>query len=398
MKHPKGPQKQPKGLGKVWLITAALMVFAGGLYIDYNRERPSRPASWLSLNKENAAENAKVSQEAAAAEKIPSHIYLHGEMEAGQFFTISDEAGEILDYTSRMVRFEDEIILANNKRYKVKSVDYDKNQAVCSYVGEEDIRYLDAWDTVPVGAFDNNGEVKVSVYMTHTDESYVPTEGTESIEGNGGILKVGQRLAEELKGKGANVKVSENTHDPHDANAYHRSRKTAVQLLKGNPDVMFDIHRDGVEDPNFYKVEQEGQEVTSVRIVVGKQNPHMDANLTFAKEIKAYFDKHYPGMIKGIFMGKGNYNQDLGPRVLLLEVGTHTNSREEAEEGAAIFADGVAKYLKVSTGTQAEQAAPKEERTKVDDSSGSAAAIIALAAIGGGLIFLFISRGAGAKK
>jgi len=391
MKHPKGPQKQPKGLGKVWFITAALMVFAGGLYIDYNNDRLSRPASWQIKQEDYRT--------AAFDEKVPPHIYLHGELEPGQFFTLYDENGEVIDYTSRMVRVEDEIILDDNRRYKVQSVDYEQNRARCSYEGKEDIRYLDAWDTSPVGIFEFDDEegVKIGIYMTHSDESYVPTEGTESIKGAGGILKVGQRLAQELKKRGAKTEVSDNTHDPHDANAYHRSRKTAVQLLKTNPDVLFDVHRDGIEDPGFYKTELDGKELTKVRLVVGKQNPHMDANLTFAKEIKAYFDKHYPGMIKGIYLGKGNYNQDLGPRVLLIEVGTHTNSREEAEEGVAVFADGVAKYLNVSTGTQKVPGAPKEEVTRVDDSSGSTAALLALAAIGGGLIFLFISRGSGAR-
>ena len=43
-------------------------------------------------------------------------------------------------------------------------------------------------------------------------------------------------------------------------------------------------------------------------------------------------------MIKGIFIAKGNYNQDLAPRSILIEVGTHTNSLEAANNGASVFA------------------------------------------------------------
>ena len=45
-----------------------------------------------------------------------------------------------------------------------------------------------------------------------------------------------------------------------------------------------------------------------------------------------------PMLVKGIYYGRGNYNQDLGPRTLLIEVGAHTNSRIRAERGAAMFA------------------------------------------------------------
>ena len=75
-----------------------------------------------------------------------------------------------------------------------------------------------------------------------------------------------------------------------------------------------------------------------IRLVVGRQNQNMQANLDFAKQIKAYYDEKKPGLIKGIFMAKGNYNQDLAPRSILIEVGTHTNSLEAAQNGAAVFA------------------------------------------------------------
>jgi len=38
-------------------------------------------------------------------------------------------------------------------------------------------------------------------------------------------------------------------------------------------------------------------------------------------------------------MARGNYNQDLNPRSMLLEMGTQYNTREAAEHSAALFAD-----------------------------------------------------------
>ena len=379
MKGKKTWQKRLSRPGIRFLAFAGLLVLVGGLFLEAERRQ----------------ETAATAGDIRADAQAPDWAVTHGELPLGQFFTLADSKGNPLDYTSRVVHPGDEFITASNERYKVDSVDYDDLSASCSYVGKEELHYYTAWDEAPVAMFENDDGIKIGVYMTHNDESYVPTEGTESIDGNGGIIEVGKTLATELEAGGNQVEISENKHDPHDANAYHRSRQTAVQLLKDNPDVIFDVHRDGVEDPAFYETEIDGETVTGVRMVVGKQNPHMEANLAFAQEIKAYFDKHYPGMIKGIYMGKGNYNQDLGPRMMLLEVGTHTNSREEAEEGARIFAEGVSKYLQASIGTGVGEAAEAKEKetTGVDNKAGSSAAIIAVVAVILGVAFLFISRG-----
>ncbi|MEL7624428.1 MAG: stage II sporulation protein P [Clostridiales bacterium] len=388
MKYPKGPVKPGKSLTYIWIFTALLFVLAGGLYLDYDRNRDSR----------TSAEFAGQSGEEAQSEGgLPNWVEVHGEMPPGQYFTLNDEKGEPVQWTSIIVHQGDEFITANNRRFEVTTVDYTNLTAACRFIGVEEMAYYTAWDEAPVASLfgKEDDATKIGVYMTHNDESYVPTDGTESIDGRGGIMEVGDTFGATLEQTGHQVTVSDNHHDPHDANAYHRSRKTAVQLLKENPDVLFDVHRDGIEDPGYYETEINGEKVTGIRLVVGKQNPHMETNLTFAKEIKAYMDKHYPGLIKDIYMGKGNYNQDLGPRVMLLEVGTHTNSREEAEAGAQVFAKGVGEYLQASIGSGVGAAAKTQgkETTAVERKSGSSAAIIAGVAVVLGVVFILVSRG-----
>lgn len=316
-----------------------------------------------------------------------------GELKPGKFFSLIDDNGKEIDQTGREVYIGDEVILEDNNRYKVVSVDSDKKEAVCELVGRENIAWKEEWDQIPVlDLAEKKG--KVGIYMTHTGESYVPTEGTDSKPGNGGIMKVGSIFAKNLKDKGVDSEISYNKHDPHDANAYHRSRKTAVQLLKTNPIALIDVHRDGVPDPNFYKTTINGKQGTKIRLVVGRQNPHMSANLEFAKQIKAYYDKKYPGLVKGIFMAKGNYNQDLAPRTILIEVGTHTNSREAAENGVALFADGIPNLLGINA-AQGPQQGPNAGQTPTSPGRGTGSSLLWLLAfvvIGGGA-FLFISTG-----
>mgnify|MGYP001015502292 CR=1 FL=1 len=112
---------------------------------------------------------------------------------------------------------------------------------------------------------------------------------------------------------------------------------------------MIDVHRDAVP-ADVYAAKVDNKKVTKVKLVVGKQNPHMSSNLEFAKRVKAHLDKNHPGLSAGIFMGKGSYNQDLSPRAILVEVGSHTNSKEQAKKGIALFAEAVPDVFDVEDG------------------------------------------------
>jgi stage II sporulation protein P len=65
------------------------------------------------------------------------------------------------------------------------------------------------------------------MYLTHTDESYEPSDGTSSKTKGAGILDVGNALKENLEKLGVQVVYDETSHLPHDAGAYRRSRQTA---------------------------------------------------------------------------------------------------------------------------------------------------------------------------
>jgi len=275
------------------------------------------------------------------------------EMSSGKYMTLIDEQNNVILQTGTEVSIGDEYISADNSRYVVTEIV--KNTARCLYKGKETMpvinfdRQKNAWifgnSPVPVVS---NKKPTIALYHTHSDESYVPNDGRESINGNGGIYDVGQALNKKLKSMGFNVIYNKNNHNPHDINAYNRSRRTAASILKQKPDAIIDVHRDAVP-ASQYQTEVKGQEVTKVKLVVGRQNPNMKTNLEFAKRIKAVMDKKDPGLSNGIYMGKGDYNQDLSPRAMLIEVGAHTNSKKEAEKGVMLFANTLPSVLGVST-------------------------------------------------
>lgn len=311
----------------------------------------------------------------------------------GAYYTLYDAAtGEALEYMRRRVYAGDGLVMADNRHYRVDRVD--GYAAYCTLLGEQGTALVNGTASAPVAALPGTGLFQsVAIYCTHTDECYVPTSGTESKHGGGDILDVAETMVSVLEAQGIRVMHSDTLHDPHDGNAYQRSRKTAAQLLQGAPAVMIDVHRDGIPDPDYYATELGGEPATQIRIVVGRQNQNSEANIAFAERMKAYYDTACPGLIKSIFLAKGNYNQDLAPHSILLEVGTHTNTLEAAQNGAKAFAEALPQFLGLS-GHSDESAASEDGMRDADagnadtDLYGMGKAIVVLllmAGIAGGI-------------
>lgn len=261
----------------------------------------------------------------------------------GRTITIYDEDGEVVTKMSRSVYRGDEVVTSDGRHYRVTRVKGEDATAKLLGIDKDYLAWVDYFANlteVPVVA-QEHAKRPVAIYHTHTAESYVPTDGTESEPFQGGILQVGKTFADALEERGVNVIYNDTRHDPHDNNAYMRSRRTATELMKENPIAMFDVHRDGIPDPDFYYDTIAGKEVTQIRLVIGNQNPKKESNQDFAKRLMAYANQQNPDIVKEIFTGKGNYNQDLMSTMMLFEAGTHTNKRERAEEGVVLLADAV---------------------------------------------------------
>jgi stage II sporulation protein P len=122
-----------------------------------------------------------------------------------------------------------------------------------------------------------------------------------------------------------------------------------------NADVFFDLHRDAVPAEEYKKI-VEGEPTVQIMFVVGRQNPNVSINRRFAESLKKATDRLYPGLIKGIFMARGNYNQDMSPLSLLLEAGTYQNTKDGAKRSVTLFADAVKYYFAGPEGARAQEA------------------------------------------
>lgn len=245
--------------------------------------------------------------------------------DTNEYYTIYDknDSSKVLFMKGDNVNVDDEYISSDNRLYIIESVDESNKTGVASF--KEDIK-------MPVYNVKRNEELssasasvtnkKIGLYHTHNDECYNSDDGTDSVYGKGGIHDVGKTLKNNLESLGITVYYNEDLHLPHDSGAYTRSQSTASNLLRNGLDAIFDVHRDATPRSEYITTVN-GEKMSKVRMVIGSANVRSAINKEFALNIKAYADEVYPGLIKDIYIGRGNYNQQLSERALLFEMGTN---------------------------------------------------------------------------
>lgn len=215
--------------------------------------------------------------------------------------------------------------LKDNKYYEVVYLDEDSRQGFAKFVRYVKMPSVDiSYSPRPIKIEDRT----ICMYMSHNDESYLPSDGYDSIYGNGGIKDVANAFKKELEKYFVDVYLDDTLHIPHDTQAYSRSSKTAKSLLSTyKPDAIFDIHRDATSR-KFYIANVNGVERGRIRMVIGKANPNMALNEEFALYLKAVADKLYPWLFTDIYYASGHYNQALDSKAILFEMGCHLIEKE----------------------------------------------------------------------
>lgn len=297
------------------------------------------------------------------------------------WFTMVDAEGTVICETGFRLSEGDEFLDASNRLWVVERVH--ENTAHAVMVETLDLTgavFLFQQSYATTLLAQDGGRAQVGVYHTHSDESYVASDGTQSDPaGRGGIYKVGEVFARALEGNGLEVVHDQTNHLPHDAGAYERSRGTAANVLRGSA-AIFDVHRDAAP-PQAYAATVGGRRTTQIMMVVGRANPQAGANMSFAQALKSAADQAEPGLMRGILRTGGSFNQDLSSRALLLEVGAHTNRRDDAETAVRLLAPVIPAVLGVPGGGLQ---GPAAWRTL---------GLILLVVLGGGALWLYVATG-----
>lgn len=224
----------------------------------------------------------------------------------------------------------------------------DEHNSVISGEGEEQNKL-----SIPGFA----GNVLVGIYHSHNSETFIEIPGPRGdhhLEGqNADIVEVGEELANYLQKKyKIGVAHSKTIHDyPIQRQAYQKSVITAGQILKSHSkiNILLDIHRDA-QSREITTAEIGGKKVAKIMILVGTErlglaHPNWEKNYELARKLVTRMETKYPGLSRGILIADGRYNQHLSPGALLLEVGAHENTKEEALNSIHLFGDVLAEIL-----------------------------------------------------
>jgi stage II sporulation protein P len=234
-----------------------------------------------------------------------------------------------------------------------------KNQTSLSY---EEVQSLGK--TKPEIKLENTSEPQVLIYHTHATESYQPYQvdwydpsyNARSADDSENMVAVGNVLAEKLEAAGIGVIHDTTHHDETYTGAYDRSRETIEKYLKQYPSikVVLDVHRDALQGDNVITAPVttiNGKSTAQVMIIScagtsSKPIPNYKQNFSFACMLQNQMEGDYPTLTRPILFDDRHYNQDLSVGALLIEVGGHGNTLEEAENAISLVGDSLIKVLK----------------------------------------------------
>ncbi|MDE5742514.1 MAG: stage II sporulation protein P [Oscillospiraceae bacterium] len=210
---------------------------------------------------------------------------------------------------------------------------------------------------------EKNGEPQVLIMHTHATESYEPYErdfydssfNSRTTDPNMNMAAVGDAIAEQLEAAGIAVLHDTTMHDyPSYNDSYDRSRETVQNILAENPSIkiVLDIHRDAIERESGERIapvaEIDGKNAAQIMIISGCDDGTMDMpnylkNFRFASLLQQQLESDYQGLTRPILFDYRKYNQDLTTGSILIEVGGHANSVDQAVYSGELIGKSLAK-------------------------------------------------------
>lgn len=208
----------------------------------------------------------------------------------------------------------------------------------------------------------------VLIFHTHTTETYqILDRGfyetgflTRSKDENVNMVRVGKAICEQIEKAGYNVIHDTQIHDSSYNGAYAHSRQSIEKILKENPtiQVVLDIHRDAIQLSDGTKIKPtakiQGKKAAQIMIISGCQEqgnpvtnlPDWRYNLTFAVHLQDKLEELYPGITRPIYFSPRSYNMNVTHCSLLVEVGSDSNTLEEAVYTGKCIGSALSEILK----------------------------------------------------
>lgn len=205
---------------------------------------------------------------------------------------------------------------------------------------------------------------QVLIVHTHGSEAYTP-DGTDTYVATGecrttdtskSVVRVGDEIAKVLTEMGLTVVHDTALYDyPEYNGAYDRSLAAVENWLAQYPtiQVVLDVHRDALvgSDGTVYKpiTTINGEKCAQVMLVMGSNalydHPGWLENLALAVQVQKEMNTLWPTLARPIGLRENRYNQQTAPGAMLVEVGSHGNTLQEALAAARMFARALGAVL-----------------------------------------------------
>lgn len=234
----------------------------------------------------------------------------------------------------------------------------------CTEIPTETVRAECSVDSIPAVELYSD-EPQILILHTHTTESYEPYEKdwydesytSRSADPGNGVVAVGEAIAGQLAAAGINVIHDCTMHDLTYNGAYSRSLGTALGVLDRYPTVkvVLDIHRDAIEYEDGTRVSAvtdiDGKKAAQTMIICAADDgtygvPGFMNNLHFASALQQSMESRYPTLTRPVLFQYCQYNQQVSPGALLIEVGSHGNSIDQAVYSGELIGKSLAELLK----------------------------------------------------
>ena len=327
------------------------------------------------------------------AEALPDDLYGSGyaQAEASTFFTIddsnmlsfgspeipssSDEERIVSDedydagpkpYPESLENHDGKITLMQYGHFKGETyIDLDIAGQVRNVTSVSNDRLISESRLAPDFTIEKNGEPQILIMHTHTTESYEPYERdfydssftSRTTDSHMNMVAVGDEIAKQLEAAGIAVIHDTTMHDyPSYNGSYDRSRETVQAILDEYPSIkiVLDVHRDAIEKADGERIapvaEINGRNAAQVMIISGCDDgtmgmPNCMKNFRFACMLQQQMESDFGGLTRPILFDHRKYNQDMTTGSILIEVGGHGNSIDQAVYSGELIGKALAECL-----------------------------------------------------
>lgn len=205
---------------------------------------------------------------------------------------------------------------------------------------------------------------KVLIYHSHATESYTmegsdvyePSGDHRTLDTNQNMVRVGEEMKAVFEAAGIGVVHDTTLYDyPSYNDAYTRSLAGVAENLEKYPSVVLclDVHRDALiaSDGTIYKVVAGTvDDCAQVMMVLGSDangypHPNWRVNLSLALSIQSALAEKWSTLARPVVLRESRFNQQLSTGSILVEVGTHGNTMQEAITAARLYARTVVELM-----------------------------------------------------